>query len=339
LRVIIAIGYHLSPMRGAAHDQAFRKSLAKGPSVISPIRHSIFGVIAAGAILATLAPPLRAGVAAQNTYTELLARPRPAATARIHYGDLPGQFSDLWLPSGAGPFRVVVLIHGGCWRADLPGLDLMTYAANDLRGRGLAVWNIEYRRLGESGGGYPGTFQDVAAAIDRLRMLAKTYPLDLGHVEVAGHSSGGHLALWAAARGRLPKSSVLHRGHPLAIARVVSLAGIGDLNAYRQFGHGACGEPQVIDRLVATATRGPWDNFSDTSPAALLPLGVPQAVVSGALDQIVPWPFGRTYAARAAALGDTVREVTIDGAGHFDLIDPHSKAFETVRTIIMQSRK
>ncbi len=282
---------------------------------------------------------LAQAVAAPISYTDLLARPRPAATARIHYGSAPSQFADLWLPGGNGPHPVVVMLHGGCWRADLPGVDLMAYAADDLRRHGIAVWNIEYRRLGEVGGGYPGTFEDVAAAIDGLRKIASANKLDLKNVVAVGHSAGGHLALWAAARPRLPKASLLRTANPLPIKAVVSLAGIGDLAAYRDSGPPACGGPRVIDLLDGTGSRSPWDIFTDTSPAEMLPLGVPQTIVSGALDPIVPAPFGRAYAAKAKAAGDPVNEITFADAGHFELIDPQSSAFEQIRSIIARYLK
>lgn len=285
------------------------------------------------AVVAALASALSA-YAAPISYTDLLARKRPVATKRIQYGPAAHQFGDLYLPSGSGPRRVVVLIHGGCWLARLPGLELMAYAADDLRRHGDAVWSIEYRRLGEPGGGYPGSFEDVANAIDWLRTLAKTYPLDLSRVIVAGHSAGGHFALWAAARSRLRKSSPLFRENPLPVGRVVSLAGIGDLDTYRNHGPGACGEPRTIDALVGQGRRDPFDVYLDTSPAALLPLGVPQTVISGALDPIVPAAFGRAYATKATAAGDRVQQITIAGAGHFELIDPKSDAFEKVRAAI-----
>ena len=238
----------------------------------------------------------------------------------------------------ANGIPTVLMIHGGCWLAQLPGLELMVYAADDLRQHGFAVWNIEYRRLGEPGSGYPGSFRDVADAIDSLRVLAKTYPLDLRRVIVVGHSAGGHFALWAAARAHLPKASPVYRANPLPIAQVVSLAGIGDLKAYRNRGSGACGEPRTIDALVGYAHRNPFDIYTDTSPAALLPLGVPQTIISGARDPIVPAAFGDAYAAKAKAAGDRVKAITIKDAGHFELIDPQSKAFETVRAAIAPAR-
>jgi acetyl esterase/lipase len=285
-----------------------------------------------GALFAAFAFAMTTVIAGPISYADLLARPRPTATLRAHYGEANSQFGDLWLPSGDASHPVLLMVHGGCWRADLPGLELMDYAAEDFRQHGFAVWNVEYRRLGEPGGGYPGSFDDVASAVDWLRKLAKPNKLNLGNIIAAGHSAGGHLALWAAARRRLPKTSPLYRSNPVSIKAVVSLAGIGDLSTYRALGPPACGGPRVIDLLDGSESRGPWDVFTDTSPAELLPIGVPQAVISGALDPIVPAAFGRAYAAKAKAAGDSVQEITIPDAGHFELIDPESSAFAEIRS-------
>jgi acetyl esterase/lipase len=272
-----------------------------------------------------------AGSAAQPkpiTFRELLARERGRADTRVAYGAEPNQFGELWLPEGPGPHPVVVLIHGGCWQASLPGLELMDYLAADLRRRGRAVWSLEYRRLG-GGGGYPATFHDVAAGVDHLRALAGKHPLDLGRVVVSGHSAGGHLALWTAARSRLPRSSPLWRAKPLKVRGVVTLAGINDLAAYRATGPEACGGPATVDGLVGAPRAG--DLYADTSPPKLLPLGVRQVVISGALDHIVPPRFGAAYASEAAARGDRVLPVELPHAGHFELIDPTAPAWTRVR--------
>ena len=286
----------------------------------------------AGALLAVFACVMAPAIAGPISYTDLLARPRPAATLRAHYGEAQSQFGDLWLPSGNAAHPVLLMIHGGCWRADLPGLELMDYAAEAFRQQGYAVWNVEYRRLGEPGGGYPGSFHDIANAVDWLRKQPNR--LNLANVIAVGHSAGGHFALWAAARRRLPKTSPLYRDNPLSIKAVVSLAGIGDLSTYRALGPPACGGPRMIDLLDGVQSRGPWDVFTDTSPAEMLPISVPQAIISGALDPIVPAGFGRAYAAKAKAAGDSVQEITIPDAGHFELIDPQSNAFTVIRSII-----
>jgi acetyl esterase/lipase len=263
-----------------------------------------------------------------ESFSELLARPRQKADARIAYGADPNQFGDLWLPAGKGPFPVVVLIHGGCWQAKLPGTILMDYMAADLRAKGIAVWNVEYRRIGHSGGGYPGTFLDIAAGVDKLRDLARARNLDLSRVVVAGHSAGGHLTAWTAGRERLPKNSPLYVTKPLPIRAAVSIEGINDLKAYRAEGPGRCGEPGAVDDLVKGAP--PLTPYADTSPRELLPTSVAQVVISGELDPIVPVMFARDYAAAATRLGTRTELVVYPGAGHFEPIDPATPAGRAV---------
>lgn len=271
--------------------------------------------------------------AAPITFADLLARPRAAPTKVIPYGAAPHQFAELWLPRGDGPHPTLVVIHGGCWQASLPGTELMAYLAEDLRTRGYAVWSVDYRRIGDEGGGYPGTFLDVAAAIDKLSELAPAYKLDLKKLVAIGHSAGGHLVAWSAARPRLPKSSPLSKPRPLKVTGVVSLAGIVDLAAYRAKGPAACGGPSTIDSLV-DASRENANLYGDTSPATMLPLRVKQIVISGDLDRIVPPAFGQDYAKAALAKGDDVKELTLKDAGHFELIDPTSDAWTKIRAEI-----
>jgi len=288
-------------------------------------------LFAAALALTTCAPsPAPRSAAGVISFSDLLARPRQSADRRIAYGPAADQFADLWLPPSPGPHPVIVLIHGGCWQESLPGLELMDYLAADLRGRGFAVWNIEYRRIGSPGGGFPGTFTDTGAALDELGKIAAKGDLDLKRLVIVGHSAGGQLALWAAARARLPASSPLFAAHPLPAFGVVTLAGINDLEAYRATGGNACGGPPTIDALLGARERP----YADTSPAALLPIGVRQIVVSGALDPIVPARFGRDFAKKAASAGDKVRQVVIPAAGHFELIDPGSAAWRAIIRLI-----
>jgi acetyl esterase/lipase len=209
----------------------------------------------------------------------------------------------------------------------------MDYMAADLRARGVAVWNLEYRRIGHPGGGYPGTFADVSAGVDHLRRIAGEHRLDLGRVVLSGHSAGGHLALWAASRAKLPAASPLRVASPLPVRGVVTLAGINDLEAYRATGPQACGGPPTIDGLVG-APGARADVYADTSPPRFAPLAVRQVVVSGALDPIVPPRFGEAYATAAAARGDRVLEVTLPRAGHFELIDPTAAAWTRIRGVM-----
>lgn len=290
--------------------------------------------IAAAALAAILIlAPFRASASA--SFQELLTRPRPAADAHIAYGADALQYGDLYLPKGAGEHAVIVLIHGGCWLGALPGPELMDSMVEPLRAQGFAVWNIEYRRIGQPGGGYPGTFVDTAAAVDELRAIAPRYRLDLSHVVLVGHSAGGHLAAWAAARPSIAKTSALYAKAPLAIRGVVSLSGILDLESYRATGPGACGGPATIDGLVGRHT----DPYADTSPARLLPAGVPETILSGGSDRIVPPAFGHDYAKKARAAGDAIEDIEIPGAGHFDMIDPLSPAWPAIAAAIEKAAK
>jgi acetyl esterase/lipase len=277
------------------------------------------------ALMSACLPPPEALAGETITFSELLARPRATADAKIAYGDDPLQFGELWLPNGQGPWPVVVLVHGGCWQAALPGTELMDYLAADLRDRGFAVWNIEYRRIGHPGGAWPGTFTDIAHGIDHLRALAGPRGLDLARVVLVGHSAGGHLANWAAARPGLPKASPLWSAAPLPVKGVVGLAGIDDLESFRGTGPDRCGGPQTIDDLVSAAARPGQDVYADTSPARLPAPAAEVVVVSGALDPIVPPSFGPPFAARWNA-----RAIEIEGTGHFELIDPTSPAWKSV---------
>jgi acetyl esterase/lipase len=282
--------------------------------------------------------PAPAPAAPLVNFTELLARPHGKASERVAYGPGPQQFADLWLPQGEGPFPVVALIHGGCWMADLPGVELMDQMATDLRGRGYAVWNVEYRRLGHDGGGYPGTYTDVGQAMDKLGQVAASRGLDLNRVVVSGHSAGGHLAAWVVSRGRIAKSSPLWVEHPLTVRGAVVLAGITDLAAYRASGPN-CGRADTIDRISGAKDRPGQDVFADTSPAAMAPTGVEQVVISGALDPIVPPRFGEPYAEHLRAVGDKAETVTIKDAGHFEVIDPKSAAWPPILAAIERLAK
>ncbi|MEQ8404278.1 MAG: alpha/beta hydrolase [Oceanicaulis sp.] len=262
------------------------------------------------------------------TWTQLLERPREAADARIVYGPGEEQYGELWLPGGAGPHPLVIMIHGGCWRAEIPGTILQDQLNADLRRRGYAVWNITYPRVGHQSGGYPGTFEAVALASDYARDLARTYPLDLSRSVFVGHSAGGHLAVWSAARGRLSEDAPGASPDPFTPNAVITLAGLNDLEDYAANGPGRCGEPEIVEALVGTGRAA--DVYAETNPARLLPLGVPQVIVSGAVDPIVPPPLGRAYAARAETAGDAVRLIEIGEAGHFELIDPTAPAWRVV---------
>ena len=225
----------------------------------------------------------------------------------VRYGTDPSQVAEFFRPDYAGPHPTAVLIHGGFWRR---GYDrhLMDALSRDLAARGWAAWNLEYRRLGD-GGGWPATFDDVRNGIDAL---GEVDGLDLTRVVAIGHSAGGHLALWAAARahGRV------------RITHAVSQAGVADLAEAARLGlsHGAA------DELVG----GRRELFARASPSELVPLGIPQLLIHGEEDEIVPVSIARGYAAAARAAGDAVDLVTLPGVGHFEHLEPASQAWREV---------
>ncbi len=279
---------------------------------------SLRNVLAAGAALIAASGEL----AATMQWPDLLDRPRPAADRRIAYGRDPLQHVDLWLPAGAAPHPVVLMVHGGCWQTDIADASIMNYIADALRARGIAVWNIEYRGVDRPGGGYPGTFLDVAAAADALGKSGPALGLKVDRVVAFGHSAGGHLALWLAARPKIAATSPLHVGHPLPIGTAISIGGLPDLEAATTPPGDTCGA-DAVHKLTGDRP----NRYADTSPVALLPFATPQVLVNATRDPIAPPAFAEAYAAKARAKGLTVRRVTVPDEGHVELIAPGSAAW------------
>jgi acetyl esterase/lipase len=269
--------------------------------------------------MASDAPPAASGTDGLMAWPDLLQRPRPEPSATVRYGTDSMQVVDLWLPPGTGPHPTVLMVHGGCWQTGIADRRIMDWIADDLRHRGIAVWNIDYRGVDREGGGYPGTFLDAAAAADALREHAPRHRLDISRLVAVGHSAGGHLALWLAARRRLPAESPLRTGDPIPIRTVVSLGGLPDLEeAARPPGSG-CGT-EVIARLTG-------GRFDDTSVPRLAPLGIAQVLVNGTEDRIIPVAYAEGYAGPMRAAGDSVRVRMIDRTGHVELIAPETAAW------------
>jgi acetyl esterase/lipase len=253
-----------------------------------------------------------------------LTRPASPADHRIAYGLNEFQFGELRLPKGAGPHPVAIVIHGGCWMSQY-GLSYMSHLSAALSQAGVATWSVEYRRVGNQGGGWPGTFEDVSRAADHLRAVAKTYPIDLNRVIAVGHSAGGHLALWLAARKKLPKDSPVYSPDPLPLRGVVSLAGITDLRR----GGTAC--DTIVPQLMGGLAEDKASIYDQASPIALLPLGISSAIVQGSSDSIIPLAMAEDYAGAAKQKGDDAKLVMIEKAGHFEVVDPKSFAWDVVR--------
>jgi len=261
-------------------------------------------------------------------YDSVSALRAPPPDRRIAYGSGPLQFGNLRLPKARGPFPVVLLIHGGCFLSEysISHLQALEQALAD---SGFAVWSIEYRKVGDDGGGWPGTWDDVGRAADYLRTLAKQYPLDLRRVVAVGHSAGGTLALWLPTRRQLPSGSPLRSAQPIEIRGVLALAPAADLETLHT--QGVCNN--VIDKLIGGSPASVPERYRQVSPMLLMPIGVPQIIVVGAQD--ARWgPGGRAYNARAVATKDPlVRFVDVPTAGHFDVIAPTTGTWP----IVMQS--
>ncbi|MFC5140634.1 alpha/beta hydrolase family protein [Actinomycetospora rhizophila] len=254
-------------------------------------------------------------------------QPGTPSPRSLPYGPDPAQYGVLHLPPGGQRVPVVVVVHGGYWRAAY-GLELGTPLAVDLTNRGIAAWNVEYRRVG-AGGGWPTTFTDVAAAVDLLPdsvQKAADGRLDLERVVFLGHSAGGQLVGWAASRERLDT------GRPGADPRVtpvgtVSQAGVLDLvaGAAANLGGGA-----VVD-LLGGPPEAVADRYALASPAALVPAPAPVVCVHGDADTVVPLDQSQRYVAAAGAARGDARLRVLPGADHFAVIDPAQQAWAAVR--------
>ena len=235
------------------------------------------------------------------------------------YGEDAIRQGELRLPKGKGPFPVAVMIHGGCWLSSFGNYKGFGAFSDALTKRGIATWNIGYRRLGDTGAGWPGTFQDVAAGVDHLKSLAKRNPLDLKRVTLVGHSAGAHLALWAASRGKLGREWK-PKIRPMS---VVAIDGPPALAPYVGIDEEQCGGP-VITQLMGGKPADRATEYRLASPADHLPLGVKQMIVPATFT-----PFLKPYIETARQSGDTVEDLQADRF-HFDVITPGSKNGERV---------
>lgn len=280
------------------------------------------------AVVITVGLTLIAFVSAAKTQSQnsrsILIRPAPAADHRLAYGSNEFQFGELRLPKTAGKHPVAIVLHGGCWMAQY-GLGYMGHMSAALTEAGFATWSIEYRRVGNPGGGWPGTFEDAAKATDYLREIADKHSLDLNRVIAIGHSAGGHLALLLGGRPYFPKDNPLYSANPLKLQGVVSLAGITDL---RRTGT-AC------DKEVIQFTGGEVKDksiiYDQASPINLLPLGVKQKIVQGDADTTIPPAMATDYIAAAQKKKDSdVELIVLKDADHFQIVDPKSPAWAAV---------
>ncbi|GGJ92150.1 hypothetical protein GCM10011583_24500 [Streptomyces camponoticapitis] len=325
-------------------DSAWDESIAKGANL--PAIAAFFGTI--GKLV---------GAERGVRYDDSEDGRRPVRT--IAYGPAPSQVGELYLPDGDGPFPVVVLVHGGYWAAMWDRRQI-TGVADDLVGRGYAVWNVEYRRVGEPGGGWPGTFLDVAAAVDALDGMDPA--LDTSRTLVLGHSSGAHLATWTAHRGVLPPEAP-GAGPRITPVGVVSLAGVLDLKAADATSFGvSLGDPDaehpkdapglsnpearaavadavgegIVNLLLGGHSAERPERYDWASPVELPGAGVPVLAVHGSADESVPGEWSRRYAEKTDAEGGSARYVEVEGGTHFDTMNPAHPRWRTVTEWIQE---
>jgi len=271
---------------------------------------------------------------AQHLNPDSLSKmPVPPAKHSEPYGSDPLEYGELRVPKGAGPFPLVVIIHGGCWTSGFATLSYLRPLAADLETKGIATWNVEYRQIGDAGGGWPGTFQDWAAAADHVRALAKAYPIDLSRVVVIGHSAGAHGALWIAARPNVPAESPIRGDHPLKIAAAVAIDGPGDLKAFIGPDEKICGGP-VISQLMGGLPAQVPDRYAQGNPIQLLPSHVPSALVAGA---VLPPEAAEAYRAAATGKGDHVQVLVLKSVGHFDMLSATTPSGAQTEALILKA--
>lgn len=266
---------------------------------------------------------------------DILSRPVLTPDHRIHYGAGPSQFGDLWIPQTQSKSLVplVVFFHGGWWKSEYD-LGYAGYLCAALKQDGIATWSVEYRRVGETGGGWPTTFTDAAAGFDFAVTLAKSYPLDLTRVITMGHSAGGHLAFWVAGRHHIETQSEIYQPRPqvplrgaIALAGAVDLRLTIDLSGYYSFAH----DKQEVYALMGGKPGDLPERYKAGNPGDLLPFQVPQLLIQGTADDQIPAELPSRWAEMSRRRGGQVTVSILPSADHFDVVDPESKAWGTVR--------
>jgi acetyl esterase/lipase len=249
----------------------------------------------------------------------------PPPGVKESYGPAPSQH--LWIrrPSRAAP-RTLVMIHGGFWRAPYDAAHVGHLCA-DLSERGWATVALEYRKIGEPGGAWPGTLSDVTEALDFLPSIAAKHGLDLGRAVWMGHSAGGHLALWAATRPAAAGALRRPRWRPKLLVPLAPLSDLVEVDRLQLSRHA------TVELLGGTAKQQPG-RYADASPADHLPLGVRTVVIHGTKDNVVPLAMSRSFVERARAAGDDIRLAMPEDADHFDVVDPKSRAWTEVLNVL-----
>jgi acetyl esterase/lipase len=247
---------------------------------------------------------------------DILTLPAPPPDVRLPYGSDPNQFGELRVPKSSGLFSVVMIVHGGFWRAKYD-LKHAGHLCAALTAKGIATWNVEYRRVGNTGGGWPGTFEDIAKAFRYIPQIASRYNLDSKKMMVAGHSAGGQLALCLAA-------------HEPTVKRIASLAGVADL---QQAWNLHLSNDAVVE-FLGGKPKEVAEHYHEADPMQLK-ITANQWLIHGSVDDTVPAYLSRSYAEQKKQHGEDVHYLEVSTAGHFDLIDPRSTAWPKVENTIL----
>ncbi len=266
------------------------------------------------------------------THSDILTKPAPSADLRVHYGAYSENFVDFRFPRGTGPFPVLLVIHGGFWSSAYD-LAHMSHLCAAFTSKGAITCNLEYRRIGQLGGGWPGTFQNIATGTDYVFDKLSSDPrFDPGRTTALGFSAGGHLALWLSSRHRVDARSPLFSRPKGFFRGVVSVAGVTDLRAaWRlRLGDGA------VKRLMGGTPEEVPKRYDSSSPIELLPTGVNQVLIHGADDETVPVSQSEGFVERARSVGDQPLLLKLENTGHFELVDPESSAWPTVSRATLQ---
>ena len=271
------------------------------------------------------------------------------AQIKISYGPDPLQYGELSLPAGAGPFPVVTLLHGGCWRSSNRMIENYRVMSKAMNEHGIATWNLQYRGATNPGGGWPGTWQDLGNGFDALKEIGEGYPVDLQQAVVVGHSSGGHFGAWLAMRSQLPPNSEIYVESQVSpVALVITDAYINPLmiDSIGETGEIYCGEP-LLEKLVGGPVEDNIDNFLQISPLEWLPRGIPQKYVVSTYRYPVSLPRvlaqGKTsmrtppdYPALAVIAGDEINVRLISNESHGAFYTQGSRGYNATISAVLR---
>tara|TARA_R110001592_G_scaffold237306_13_gene496441 strand:+ start:13597 stop:14439 length:843 start_codon:yes stop_codon:yes gene_type:complete len=255
--------------------------------------------------------------------------PSKKADTIVQYGEDELQFAELRLPKGEGPFPVIIIVHGGCWYSPYADLKNTSAIADALRDEGYATYNVEYRRFDNKGGGWPNTILDVGKAADYLKVIAPKFNLDLNKVISYGHSAGGHLAFWLGTRNQRIVGDDLYLENPLSIKGILGVGSINDLVEFEKIDTSTCGEVVVVKLMGGKVDAQP-KRYQEASPIMNLPLGIPQILITGESDKIVPSYLGDAYTKAAKNSGDKVQHIIVSNAAHHEYNAPSKPPYKHI---------